>query len=239
VTDAVGPDDATYRPRFAEHEVERIRRWHEESYRSAIAEADPGRRVHYLGIEVTVPSDVMPVTSASHVLGEAVRAEVRAGETVVDMGSGSGVNAILAARQGARVVAVDVNPHAVDATRSNAERNGVGASIDVRRGDLFEGVAGELFDLIVFDPPYRWFRPRDALEAAMTDEDYRALRGFFARVRQHLAPGGRVLVGFATSGDVGYLRSLSDAAGFATEIVRRLEAERDGIGVEYFAFRLT
>jgi SAM-dependent methyltransferase len=55
-----------------------------------------------------------------------------AGRSVIDVGCGSGVLAIAAARRGATVVAVDVDEEAVRATRDNAARNGV--TLDVRRG---------------------------------------------------------------------------------------------------------
>jgi release factor glutamine methyltransferase len=174
----------------------------------------------------------------SYVLGEAVRAEVRSDDVVLDMGTGSGINAILAARAGGRVVAADVSSDALDAARRNAERNGVADRVEVRASDVFDAVP-ERFDLIVFDPPYRWFAPRDALEAAMTDEGYGAMRRFFREARAHLAPGGRMLIAFATSGVLGYLRSLIASEGFRDETVGHAEIERDGERVEYFAFRLT
>ena len=59
----------------------------------------------------------------------------RPGERVLDLGSGAGVAAVLAARAGARVVATDIRPEAVACTRANAARNGV--SVDAREGDGF------------------------------------------------------------------------------------------------------
>jgi release factor glutamine methyltransferase len=233
VTDAA----SGYRPTLDEAGIERIRRWHEQAYEDAREEQSQTRTFGYLGTTIRVPPGVMPVTSMSYVLGDAVIAEVRDDDVVLDMGTGSGVNAILAARKGARVVAVDVSTVALDAARSNAERNGVADLVEIRRSDLFDAVH-EAFDLIVFDPPYRWFRPRDALEAAMTDENYAALTRFFREARDHLAPNGRMFVAFATSGDLGYLRTLIAAAGFREDVVGRAEAERDGERVEYFAFRL-
>jgi release factor glutamine methyltransferase len=72
---------------------------------------------------------------------------------------------------------------------------------------VFSTVDGT-FDLIIFDPPFRWFAPRDLLEAASADESYRALTTFFLSARHHLAPNGRMLVFFGTSGDLGYLQQL-------------------------------
>lgn len=74
------------------------------------------------------------------------------GLRVLDLGTGSGVLAILASKLGARnVVATDVSDRAIKIAKRNAEINGV--EIDFRVGDLFNPVRGELFDLIICNPP--------------------------------------------------------------------------------------
>ncbi len=103
---------------------------------------------------------------------------------------------------------------------------------------MFAGVEGG-FDLIVFDPPFRWFRPRDLLDAAMADESYTSPTAFFSHARGHLATRGRMLVFFGTSGDIGYLCRLIDDNGFSTEVIAHADLERDGWTVEYYTFRLT
>ena len=143
-----------------------------------------------------------PITGVSHLLGEAILAEVRPNDRVLDMGTGCGVNAILAASRGADVLAVDINPYAIDAARQNAERNAVADRVEIRHSDVFEAVDGR-FDLVIFDPPFRWFAPRDPLEAASTDENYRALTAFFRQAREHLTERGRLLVFFGTLGRPG------------------------------------
>jgi release factor glutamine methyltransferase len=77
--------------------AERIRQWHEGAYASGKAEGRSEQTFSYLGRSLVVPPGVMPITGVSHLLGKAVLAEVRAGDSVLDMGTGSGVNAILAA----------------------------------------------------------------------------------------------------------------------------------------------
>ena len=228
-----------YTPTLSGEDAERLRQWHENAYHAAKADAAAGSRTFsYLGRTLVVPPDVMPITPVSHLLGEAVLAEVRAHDRVLDMGTGSGVNAILAASKAAAVVAVDINPRAVDAARSNVERNGVADLVDVRHSDVFTNVDGE-FDLIVFDPPFRWLAPRDLLEAAMADENYQAMTAFFRNARRHLAPSGRMLIFFGTSGDLGYVRQLIDEEDFRVEVVARLDLVKDGWRVDYHTFRLT
>jgi len=229
-----------YEPMMDAADAERIRWWHERALAegAAMAASEPIRTFDYLGLTLLIPAEVHPIVPVSHLLGEAVLAEARAGERVLDMGTGSGVNGILAATRGARVVAVDVNPYALDAARANANRTGVADRVDVRESDVFAGVDGA-FDLIVFDPPYRWFTPRDLRELASTDTNYRAMTEFFVEARQHLTSAGRMLIAFGTSGDIGYLRRLIADNGFDATVVASLAGERDGVPVEYFTFRVT
>ena len=229
-----------YEPMMGAADVERIRWWHERAMAegAALAASQPIRTFDYLGLTLVIPAEVHPINPVSHLLGEAVLTEARPGERVLDMGTGSGVNGILAATNGAHAVAVDVNPYALDAARANADRNGVADRVDVRESDVFAGVEG-VFDLIVFDPPYRWFTPRDVRELAATDTNYRAMTEFFAQARQHLTPSGRMLIAFGTSGDIVYLRRLIGENGFDATVVASLAGDRDGVPVEYFTFRVT
>lgn len=234
------PKDAPYVPTVSEEYVERIRRWHENAYRVAKAEADSGegQTFDYLGRTIMVPQQVQPIMGMSHLLGEAVLEEVREGDRVLDMGTGSSVNAILAASKAAEAFAVDINPVALEAARDNAARNGVTDRITVRHSDVFSNVEGE-FDLIVFDPPFRWFAPRDLLEAATTDENYRAMTTFFREARRYLASDGRMLIFFGSSGDLTYLQRLIAEERFTAEVVAEQALVRDGWQVEYYTYRLT
>lgn len=226
-----------YEPTVSAEEAARMQAWHDEHYAYLQRVSEEGELFEYLGLTLVVPPHVQVIETTSDLLGRVVLDEARPGERVLDMGTGSGVNAILAATRGADVVAVDVNPHAVEAARANAERNGVPDRVEIRRSDLFEAVEGR-FDLVVFDPPFRWMKPRDWAEASITDEDYRTLTAFFAGVRDHLAEGGRVLVFFGTTADIGYLEQLVAGNGLTAEIVARRAMEKDGHPVEYRTYRI-
>jgi len=88
------------------------------------------------------------------------------GAAVLDMGTGSGVCALTAARRARRVVAVDVSPAAVRCARINVLLNRLEERIDVREGDLFAPLAGERFDLVLFNPPFLVGAPKDHRDAA-------------------------------------------------------------------------
>ncbi len=79
----------------------------------------------------------------------ALEACVTPGCRVLDVGTGSGVLAIAAARLGAASVeAIDIDPVAVETAEANVAENSVGDVIAVRRGDLTSGVNGR-FDVVV------------------------------------------------------------------------------------------
>ncbi|HXO21995.1 MAG TPA: methyltransferase, partial [Thermoanaerobaculia bacterium] len=103
------------------------------------------------------------------------------------------------ARIGYRVVAVDLNPQAVRCVRANAVLHGLEERIEARQGDLFAPVAGERFDLVLWNPPYFRGAPRNPLDAAWRSVD--ALERFAAGLPAALAPGGRALVVLSTDGD--------------------------------------
>ena len=74
------------------------------------------------------------------------------GKSVLDLGCGTGLFAVAAAKMGARDVwAVDIDPASVECAQRNAELNGV--EITARVGDLFDPVPDRLFDLIITNPP--------------------------------------------------------------------------------------
>ena len=74
-------------------------------------------------------------------------------DTALDLGTGCGYLALLAARHARRVVATDVNPRALNVAAFNARLNGV-RNVEWRLGSLFEPVADERFGLIVSNPPF-------------------------------------------------------------------------------------
>jgi methylase of polypeptide subunit release factors len=73
-------------------------------------------------------------------------------DRALDLGTGSGTQALLAARHARSVTATDVNSRALRYAALNARLNGV--DLDLREGSWFEPIAGERFDLIVANPPY-------------------------------------------------------------------------------------
>ena len=168
-----------------------------------------------------VPEGVQPPKAGS--LFFCRHLDVRSGERVLEIGAGLGLAAVLAAKAGARVVATDVVPAAVEIIRANAALNGV--TIDARLGDCYVPVAGERFDLICSNPPQMPTPPgrerRDATAAADNGgvDGWEILDRVIVGAPAHLAPGGRLVTTiFAFLGLKGAFRRL-EAAGLTPRVI--------------------
>jgi release factor glutamine methyltransferase len=150
----------------------------------------------YGGCLFRVPDDVQPPKSGSLFFCRHLSAQP--GERMLEIGAGLGLASVLAARAGARVVATDIVPAAVEAVRANATLNGV--TVDARLGDCYAPVrSDERFDLVCSNPPQMPTPPRreraDPLAAADNGgrDGWEILDRVIAGAPAHLAPGGRLV----------------------------------------------
>lgn len=156
----------------------------------------------------------------------------------LDLGTGSGVGGVFAARAGYAVTAVDVNPEAVRCARINALLNGLEDRLEVLHGDLFAPVAGRRFELVLFNPPFFRGEPARWRDAAWRSRD--VLERFAAALPRHLAPEGRALVVLSNHGEGASLLEALEDQGMELEVsavrdfggeVLRLHAVRPGRAV--------
>ena len=109
--------------------------------------------------------------------------DVPEGASVLDVGCGAGVIGVVAARRGAGAVTMtDVSLLAVASAQRNARVAGV--PVEVLAGDLYGAVQGRRFDLIVSNPPFH--------QGKLVDYDMP--QRLIAEAREHLNPGGRLVI---------------------------------------------
>lgn len=127
---------------------------------------------------------------------------VRRGARVADVGTGSGILAVAAAKLGARVVAVDCDPVACSVAEANVRANRVQGRVRIQRGDLLRPVRGRV----------------DAVVMNITAE---ALVRAAPLVERHLRPGGAWLASGMVDGTVRRVLRAAEECGFLAERVLR------------------
>jgi release factor glutamine methyltransferase len=160
------------------------------------------------------------------------------GKRVADVGTGSGILALAAARAGAAsVVALDINPHAALAAAQNAVANGHGRTLVALGSNLLSALSPRpLFDVIVSSPPSFPAEPCDLADRAWhAGPEYRDIAMLFVQARERLAIGGCMYVLFSSHSDLDLLGRLISRAGF----VARLVAERSILIESLIVYKLT
>src|SRR2546421_11432172 len=132
--------DAQYTPMISAAEAKKRIAWQNKVYKEHL-----GRKrrlaLDFHGSKIVVFRNVFaPLPYDFNLLAKTVVREVKDTDSVLDMGTGSGIQAILAASKSKRVLAVDVNPDAVRCARRNIEMNGLTGRIKVLQSDLYERV---------------------------------------------------------------------------------------------------
>jgi len=195
----------------------------------------------FCGLEFSVtPAVLIPRPDTEVLVNVALdKARVLENPTLADLGTGSGIVAILIARlcPPAQVTAVDVSAAALDVARANALRHG--GSVRFLEGDWYAPLGDERFDIIVSNPPYVVsgdphlqqnglpFEPRHALTDGVAGGDGLAcIRRIIDGAPGHLRPGGWLLMehGYDQAVEV---RRLLIEAGFSN-----VASWIDGAGIE-------
>ena len=141
--------------------------------------------------------DIYQPAEDSHLLQKFVRRFATG--RIIDMGTGSGIQALTAVEVPSvrEVVAVDINSKAIEALKTEIEKRKL-RKIKVVKGDLFESVEGS-FNVVIFNPPYL---PQDkGIEDAALyggKKGWEISEKFFKDVSNYLFPEGKVLFLFSS-----------------------------------------
>lgn len=145
------------------------------------------------------------------------------GKDVLEIGVGAGIISLFCCFQGANsVTCLDINETAVKNTKANFEKHEI-KNATVFVSDLFEKVGDKKFNTIIFNAPYHGNKAEDILELGTSDEDYKTLKRFFKNAGDYLKENGRIILGFADTGDNDLLKTVIQENRFETESLKTQE----------------
>ena len=149
--------------------------------------------------------------------------QIKNGQSVLEIGTGSGIVAMYASKLTDNITVTDINFDACELARKNFEANGIG-NIEILFGNLFEPVKNRKFDVILFNTPYLPTEDGEVLEDTINYAFDGGLNGrkvidlFLNEVGNHLNDGGIVqMIQSSLSGNEETLEKL-DNLGFIAEI---------------------
>jgi release factor glutamine methyltransferase len=157
--------------------------------------------------------DVYDPGEDSFMLVDAAIGEVRKGDSILEIGTGSGIVSLFL-KDIANVIAVDISPYAC----KNARLNG----LDVIRTNMFSGICGR-FDIVIFNPPYLPTSAEEKLKTWLNEAfdggptGRKAIDPFIDRVGYFLKPGGKVLMVISSITDIDAVSEKFVSAGFKVE----------------------
>ncbi len=160
--------------------------------------------------------DVYQPAEDTYLLLKVALAEARAGTQVLEIGCGSGFISQELACKVARLIATDINPHAVRSAKARG--------IEVIRADLFQGIKGK-FDLIIFNPPYLPTLPEErtgqwidyALDGG--ESGRQTVNRFLKDLAGHLRPAGRALLLISSLTGLTEVQKTAASAGLTADVV--------------------
>ncbi|KPU63833.1 protoporphyrinogen oxidase [Thermococcus sp. EP1] len=175
--------------------------------------------LYYQGLKIKLHPQVYEPAEDTFLLARNLK--VKEGDIALDVGTGTGIIALLMARKARFVLGVDVNPIAVELAKENAKINGI-TNVQFKLSNLFENVAGK-FDIITFNAPYLPGEPEEPIDLALVGgkTGREVLDSFLEQFDNYLHEKGVVqIVQSSITGIEETLRKL-ESKGFTTEITAK------------------
>lgn len=142
-----------------------------------------------------------------------------AGKSMIELGCGTGLISIIAAKFGAEVTSTDLSSKAIENIKSNALQQGV--SINVIHSDLFDSIQRQKFDWIVINPPYYARTPANEEELAWyAGGNFDYFRRLFASLVHYMHDTTQVIMVLTKGSEVSKILRIGSENGFEFELAK-------------------
>jgi release factor glutamine methyltransferase len=139
-------------------------------------------------------------------------------KTLLELGAGSGLIAMYAAREGAQVTASDINQVAIHSLEMNSSSNRI--SLTVIHSDLFTNIPLQQFDIIAINPPYYKKQPKNPAEYAWyCGEQGEYFQQLFSRLQWYMHSQSMVLMVLSNGCDLEMIKGMAAEHGFKLNCV--------------------
>jgi release factor glutamine methyltransferase len=174
------------------------------------------RSYRYKTLEITVMPGVFHphLIISTKLLLEFLEGKNLAGKHFLELGCGSGIVAVQAAKNGGIVTASDISLAAVENAKINAEKCEV--KLNVVASDLFENLSDTSFDVIVINPPYYPVDPSAEIDHAWyCGAEFQYFERLFAGLQQHLNDEAEVIMILSEDCQLEKIQSIAHENGLA------------------------
>jgi release factor glutamine methyltransferase len=135
------------------------------------------------------------------------------GQRFLELGAGSGLISIYAAKKGALVTATDINPVAIECLHRNCDQNKVKPEIIL--SDLFADIPEQLFDIIAINPPYYKKQPQTMADHAWyCGENGEYFEQVFIKLGKYIHKNSIVLMVLSEECDINMISEIASGHNF-------------------------
>jgi ribosomal protein L11 methylase PrmA len=156
------------------------------------------RKIKFLEYSFIINPNVFPIDSDFSYTSKIIAKRIRPKKTdfVLDVGTGTGVFAVIAAIRGAKkVVAVDIDNNSLKNANENVNLNKLEKVIEIRKSNLFSNIKNsEKFDIITANLPLADVNHKTKVKHFLFDYKYKTHEKFLSQAKKHLTKNGIILI---------------------------------------------
>lgn len=190
----------------------------------------------YDSICIKVHPDVFPpnLTISTKILLDFLSEKELENKSFLELGCGSGIISLFAAKKGAKVTATDINSTALEFLSENAKK--INLELEIIESDLFQSLPNRNFNCIVINPPYYPKQPKNTKEQAwFCGENFEYFETLFPQLKNYLIPSNETFMILSEDCKLEKIKAIASKSDIAFTLV----VEKKVVGEKNYIFTIT